>query len=93
MLNIEASKLVYQTLKQQFDEDRVKLDNYEPSGSVIDFPVLQTDLRIVSSTGVSDLLGRIPPVAIGFVFVEPSIRSAAQSYIRENLKSILNSSQ
>ena len=88
-LNIEASEYVSRALAQEFGEDKVKLDSYEPSGSVIDFPVLQPDLRIVSSTGVSDILQRIPTAAIGFVFVEPSIRPKAKEFIREHRESIL----
>ena len=88
-LNIEASEYVSRALASKFGDDNVKLDSYEPSGSVIDFPVLQPDLRIVSSTGVSDLLRRIPTATIGFVFVEPSIRPKAQEFVREHRKSIL----
>ena len=88
-LNVEASEYVYQALDLQFGGEKVKLDSYEPSGSVIDFPVLQSDQRIVSSTGLSDLLQRIPKAAIGFVFVEPSIRPQAGEYIRDNRESIL----
>jgi HD superfamily phosphohydrolase len=88
--NIEASEYIYQSLAQKFGTDKVKLDSYEPSGSVIDFPVLQPDMRIVSSTGHSDLLQRIPTAAIGFVFVEPSIRPTAREFIRVHRESILN---
>ena len=90
MLNIEATEKIFQAFSNEFGEDKVKLDSYEPSGSVIDFPVLQNDLRIVSSTGLSDLLQRIPTAVIGFVFVEPSIRSKAQGFIREYRESILS---
>ena len=88
-LNLEATRLVFEALVKQFGVDNVKLDIYEPSGSVIDFPVLQTNLRIVSSTGVSDLLSQIPTAAIGFVFVEPSMRSKALTFLRDNLTAVL----
>ena len=90
MLNIEASKYMSLALAQEFGEDKVKLDSYEPRGSILDFPVLQPDLRVVSSTGVSDLLQRIPTATIGFVFVEPVIRTEAQEFIRKNRDSILS---
>ncbi len=88
--NLEASEFVYKAVKNEFGESNVTLDNYEPSGSVIDFPILQPDKRIVSSTGHSDLLQRIPTAAIGFVFVEPSIRSQVQKFIGDNRESILD---
>lgn len=89
-LNLEASEFVHRAMEKEFGKDKVMLDSYEPSGSVIDFPVLQPDKRIVSSTGHSDLLQRIPTAAIGFVFVEPSIRARAQEFVRENREPILS---
>ena len=91
MLNQEAGKAVSQVLSEEFGENNVKRDNYVPSGYVIDFPVLQPDGRIVSSSEVSDLLQRIPVSAIDFVFVEPSIREEAQAYFRGHRESILSS--
>ena len=88
-LNVEASEYVSQALAQEFGQENVKLDKYDPPGSVIDFPVLEPDLRIVSSTGVSDLLQRIPTAGVGFVFVESSIRLQAQEFVREKRESIL----
>ena len=89
-LNVESSECIFQALANEFGEDKVKLDSYEPPGSVIDFPVLQDDRRIASSSGLSDLLQRIPTAAIGFVFVDPSMRAKAQQFIRENRESILS---
>ena len=91
MLNIEASKNVSLALAREFGEDNVRLDSYEPRGSVIDFPVLQPDLRVVSSTGVSDLLQQIPTAVIGYVFVKPSIRTKAQQFVSEKRETILTS--
>ncbi len=90
LVNIEASKYVSRALVKEFGEYNVKLDIYEPRGGVIDFPVLQPDMRIVSSTGVSDLLQHIPTAVIGFVFVEASIRAKAQQFVNEHLQCILN---
>ncbi len=89
-LNIEASEFVYRALIKEFGEHNVKLDSYEPSGNVIDFPVLQADLRIESSTGLSELLRRIPTAAVGFVFVDPTIRPEAEEFVRQNRQIILD---
>ncbi len=88
--NIEASEFVSRALTTEFGEGNVKLDSYEPRGSVIDFPVLQSDKRIVSSTGLSNLLQHIPTAVLGFVFVEPSLRTKAQQFVVEHLDSILS---
>ena len=89
-LNLESSDRIFQALTKEFGEENVKLDIYEPPGSVIDFPVLQPDQRIISSIGLSDLLQRIPAASIGYVFVEPSIRAKAGEFIRDNRDAILS---
>ncbi len=88
-LNLESSDRMFRALAKEFGEENVKLDSYEPAGSVIDFPVLQPDQRIISSTGLSELLQRIPAAAIGSVFVEPSIRDKARDFVRDNRDDIL----
>ena len=88
-LNQEAGKVVSQSFIDRYGEDRVRWDNYVPSGHLIDFPVLQPDDRILSSLEISDLLQRIPISAIDFVFVHPSIRDDAQDYFRQHREEIL----
>ena len=90
-LNPQAGNAVFQALGEEYGEDKVRLDNYVPSGHVFEFPVLQSDGRIVSSTTVSELLQRIPTPAIDFVFVEPTIRDQALKFILERRDSILAS--
>ena len=89
-LNQEAGKAVSQSFVERYGEENIRWDNYVPSGHVIDFPVLQSDGRILSSIEISDLLQRIPIAAIDYVFVEPSLRDDARAYFRNNRESILS---
>ncbi len=89
-LNQGAGEAVWQALVQRYGEENVKLDNYVPSGSVVDFPVLQPDGRIMASLTASDLLRQIPPAAVDFVFVEPSIRDEARRFVVANRQNILS---
>ena len=89
-LNPSAGDAIYRELIEKYGEDQVKLDNYVPSGHVFEFPVLQSDGRIVSASNLSDLLQRIPTPAIDFVFVEPNIRDEARSFIAEHRERILS---
>ena len=91
LLNPEAGRAVSLALSERYEPDKVKLDNYVPSSSSFDFPVLQSDGRIGSSLDVSDLLRRIPIAAIDFVFVDPVIRGEAQEFIRDSRRAILES--
>ena len=87
--NSEPGKAIYTALAEQFGADNVRLDEYAPHGAVIDFPVLQPDKRIVAAQVVSGILKHIPPAAINFVFIEPTMRDAAQVWLRENLATVL----
>ena len=89
-INPEAGKAIGHALSEKYGTETVKLDNYVPSRSSFEFPVLQSDGRIGTSQDVSDLLGHIPITAIDFVFVDPSIRTEAQAFIRGNRESILD---
>ena len=92
-VNIQATRCISDALADEFGEEPVKLDSYVPTGGVIDFPVLQPDQRIVSSTGLSDLLRDIPIAVVGYVFVDPSIRTKAQQFIRQNREKILTNNK
>ena len=85
----EPGKAVSRALSKKFGDSKVKLDSYVPSGQNPDFPVLQSDNRIVSSLTASALLQHIPPSAIDFVFVEPTIRDEAREFVEANRQDIL----
>ena len=88
-LNQEPGKAVSQALSKEFGDSKVKLDNYVPPGQNPDFPVLQSDNHIASSLTASVLLQNIPPSAIDFVFVEPTIRDEAREFVETNRQDIL----
>ena len=88
-LNQEPGKAVSQALSKEFGDSKVKLDSYVPPGQNPDFPVLQSDNHIASSLTASVLLQNIPPSAIDFVFVEPTIRDEAREFVETNRQDIL----
>ena len=88
-LNPEAGRAMSNALVRKYGEHRVKLDTYVQSGPVFGFPVELSDGRIASASDVSDLMQRLPTPAIDFVFVEPTIRDEAQTYIRDRREDIL----
>ena len=88
-VNLQPGKAVYSALVDEFGSANVMLDNYVPSGSVVDFPILERDHRIQSSLNASMVLGNIPAAGIDFVFVESGIRNQAQRWINDHLQRIL----
>ena len=87
--NSEPGKAIYTALAERFGADNIRLDEYAPHGAVIDFPVLHPDKRIVAAQVVSGILKHIPPAVVNFVFIEPSMRNAAQEWLRDNRATVL----
>ena len=90
-VNDEPGRAIFERLVEEFGEGFVHWDNYVPTGQPFQFPVQKFDGEVVSSLDVSDLLSRIPPTAIDFVFVSPDIRDQALRLVNENKHSILTS--
>ena len=85
----EPGKAIGQWLIEKYGEDRIRLDSHTPSGNPFDFPVLESDGRIISSSLLSDLLSRMPTATIDFVFADPDIRDEARKIVIENRKDLL----
>ena len=90
-VNDNAVEAVSGVLGDRYGKDNVKVDIYLPDDSDVVFPVVRPDGRIVSSVEASNLLLQVPPAAVGFVFVEPSIRDHARRFLVASLKEILGS--
>ena len=88
--NPNSARRVFEAARREFGEADVRFDSYRQEGDGMDFPVLQKDGRIVSSLVVSETLGKIPVVAIDFVFISPEKRSIAAKWLRDRLDSIIS---
>ena len=88
----EPGRAIWLGVIQEFGEYAARLDSYTSSVGPFDFPVLQSDGRITSSSFLSDLLSRIPNAAIDFVFADPDIRDEARKYVIERREDLLKAS-
>ncbi len=87
--NADAGKQVASALTDRFGEDAVRHDRYGKPTSPFDFPVLTRGGRVVSSTGVSDVLSEVPIARIDFTFVAPAHSRDAEEWLDENRESII----
>lgn len=87
--NPEAVESVYKAVKDKFGEQSVRKDLYIQKGNSFDFPVLKKDERIASSYSLSLTLQRLPPVAVGYVFIERSVHEEAREWLERNRMDIL----
>ena len=91
-ISSDPGRAIWSGVTQEFGESRFRLDSYTTSVGPFDFPVLQSDGRITSSSLLSDLLSRIPNVAIDYVFADPDIRNEARKYVIEKREDWLKAS-
>jgi len=88
--NPDAATAIAEAAESEFGEERVKLDAYRQKSSVTDFPVRSHDGRIYSSIAQSDVLKKVPLVAIDYVFVDPDVKEDAVKWLEENRETILS---
>jgi len=89
--NPDTTNLVKDAAIKKYNEDQVRVDDdYSKKGGGTDFPVLSDDGRtIVSALQESQILAKIPPVVVNYVFVAPDIRDEAIKWFNKEKKKII----
>lgn len=85
----EAAEAVFDAAKDEFGENNLRLDSYEPEEAAQNFPVIDDENVIHSSLQFSDVLKKIPSIGCQYVFVNPDIEHKAQKWLNDNRESIL----
>ena len=88
-VNTQPGLAISNGLIGEFGEDKVRLDSYKSTAGPYEFPVLQSDGTIASSSLLSALLPVIPAAAREVVYVDPAIRQEAQEFLTKHRKSLL----
>ena len=87
--NPNAAKAIYAAACNKFGAESVRHDPYEQKKSVLDFPILDNDGRIVSSQAKSVMLKNDPIVAVDHVFISPEYRKDAKDWLEQNREIII----
>lgn len=69
-INADASAQVGAWLGETYGVEAVRRDQYGKPTTPFDFPVMERDQNVVSSTGVSEVLGNVPTSRFDFVFLD-----------------------
>ncbi len=88
-VNPDAAIQVSQWAADRFGDDNVRFDTYKAREESADFPVETRDGRIVPSVTVSDVIARLPPLAIDYVFVRPELKDQATALLEEQRQVII----
>jgi len=87
--NPNAAKAIYDAACNKFGTENVRHDPYEQKKSVLDFPILDNDGRIVSAQAKSVMLENDPIVAVDHVFISPKYRKDAKDWLEQNREIII----
>ena len=71
--------------RKEFGEESVLGDEPEDTKEPPDFPVLRFDGQIASSEAMSEVLKRMPPISLGYVFVDEELRGRASEWLDQQL--------
>lgn len=88
--NPEAALAILEAAREKFGEEYIKYDSYRQKSSGTEFPVRSRDERVFSSVAQSDVLKKVPVVAIDYVFVAPEICKEAINWLEENRETIIS---
>ena len=89
-LSTDPGQRIFRALRSEFREHVFKRDSYRERHSPSGFPVRMSDGRILSSVGVSEILERLPLVAVDFVYTESCILEEATMWLRSRRSQILS---
>jgi len=94
-INPDAVKLIKEAAEEKFGKNNIRYDRYIQENSVMDFPVLLKDDSVVSSLSLSQVLGKLPVVAIEYVFVDPNpdLMDKVKKWLYKNKKEIISQSE
>ena len=92
-INPDASKYVFEAACERFDKSAVRYDPYNENKkegrAPPSFPVLKSDDRISWSRAESDVIERIPPIWLDYVFIAPEYINDAVKWRDANLGKII----
>ncbi len=82
---------VYQAAKEKFGVDLVRIASRRDRGGKMEFPVLKDDNEVALSLTESEVLPKLPAIAVDHVYVDTEILQKAKKWLGRDLRKILDS--
>lgn len=79
--NADAGKQVAEALAERYDDEAVRHDRYGRPTAPFDFAVMRRDRQVVSSTGVSEVLAKVPSARFDYVFLDRQHKADAERWL------------
>jgi HD superfamily phosphohydrolase len=88
-LNPEPGKAIFTAAVDKLGSAHVRRDFYTQKSNWVDFPVLARDNRVVSSLELSEVLRKLPIVAVDYILVAPELLADAKKWLVSAKEQIL----
>lgn len=88
-ISLDSGEAIYRASKREFGWENVRYDRYSEKGEHAEFPVLRTSGEVVSSTSMSEVLGRLPLASLDCLFVERALLEKAKRWLDDRKVSII----
>jgi HD superfamily phosphohydrolase len=90
--NPDAGKQVAAALAERCGADAVRHDRYGKPTAPFDFPVMRRDREVVSSTGASAVLTRVPTARFDYTFLDRRHWADAEAWLAANRDALVEPS-
>jgi HD superfamily phosphohydrolase len=87
--NADAGKQVAEALAERYGEEAVRHDRYARPTAPFDFPVMRRDRQVVSSTGVSEVLAKVPSARFDYVFLDRQHKADADAWLAAHHEEVI----
>ena len=87
--NPQALEIIYHALLKKYGEEKIIKDDYEEEGGIIDFLVVDRQNNIRRAREVSDVLQKLPRLAVGYLFSEPPLKEEIDEFLKEEKDKLL----
>lgn len=88
-IHSDPVSIIKRAAVSEFGAECIRDSKPKLKGVGVDFPVRTRDGRIQPAISVSETLSTLKPSAIDYVYVEPSIQSKAENWLKHNREKIL----
>ncbi len=87
--NMDATQLVFEAMQKEFGAELFRRDLYRPRATALDFPVLQSDGRIVSSSNLSETLNNVRAATFDIILCDRAVKEGAIRFLSTNRAKII----
>ena len=91
-INADASSQVAVALAGRYGAEAVRQDRYGKPTAPFDFSVMRRDRRVVSSSGVSGVLAKVPTARFDYIFLDPGYVQDARAWLERRRAALIEPS-